>query len=69
METQVKLKECNDRYLQLGKDLRISKDHVSYINTFRSDVQNRFFNLLDQSIILKETMERVKRKILFLMLN
>ena len=57
METQNKLKESNDKCLQLEKDLKISKDHVSYIN-----VQNRFFNLLDQNVILKETMERVKRE-------
>ena len=44
------------------KDLNISKDHGSYLNTFRSDVQNRFFNLLDQIIILKETLERVKKE-------
>ena len=44
------------------KDLKISKDHISYINTFRSDVQKRFFSLLDQNIILEETMERVKRE-------
>ena len=62
METQDKLKESNDKCLQLKKDLKISKDHVSYLNTFRSDVQNRFFNLLDQNINLKETIERVKKK-------
>ena len=68
VETQVKLEKYNDKCLQLEKDLKISKDHISYINTFRSDVQNRFFILLDQNTILKENMERVK-KILFLMLN
>ena len=57
METQGKIKESNDKCLQLEKDLKTSKDHVSYINTFRTDVQNRFFNLLDQNVILKETME------------
>ena len=35
---------------------------ISYINTFRTDVQNRFFNLLDQNTILKETIERVKKE-------
>ena len=62
MEAQAKLKESNDKCLQLEKDLKISKDHVSYLNTFRSDVENIFFNLLDQNIILKETMERVKKE-------
>ena len=56
------MKECNDKCLQLEKDIKISKDHVSYINTFRYDVQNRFFNLFDQNIILKETMEIVKKE-------
>ena len=62
MEAQDKLKESNDKCLQLEKDLKISKDHVSYINVFRSDVQNKFFNLLDQNVILKKTMERVKKE-------
>ena len=62
METQDKLEESNDKCLQIRKDLKISKDHVFYLNTFRSDVQNRFFNLLDQNIILKETLERVKKE-------
>ena len=62
METQDKLEESNDKCLQIEKDLKNSKDHVSYLNTFRSDVQNRFFNLLYQNIILKETIERVKKK-------
>ena len=44
METQDKLEESNDKCLLIGKDLKISKDHISYLNTFRSDVQNRFFN-------------------------
>ena len=61
METQDKLKESNDKCFQLEKDLKISKDHVSYSNTFRSDVQNRFFNFLNQNIILKVTMDRVKK--------
>ena len=56
------MKECNDKCLKYEEDLKISKDHISYINTFRSDVQNRFFSLLDQNIILKETMERVKKE-------
>ena len=38
METQDKLKICNDKCLQLEKNLKISKEHISYINTFRSDV-------------------------------
>ena len=54
MEAQAKLKESNDKCLQLEKDLKISKDHVSYTNAFRSDVQNKFFNLLDQNVILKK---------------
>ena len=42
METQDKLEESNDKCLQIEKDLKISKDHVSYLNTFGSDIQNRF---------------------------
>ena len=61
-ETQIKLENGNDKCLQLEKELKVSKDHVSYINTFRSDVQNRFFGLLDQNIILKENMERIKKE-------
>ena len=62
METQDKLDKCNVKRLQIEKDLKISKDHVSYLNTFRSHVQNRFFNFLDQNIVLKETLERVKKE-------
>ena len=62
METQEKLKENSVKCLQIEKDLKISKDHVSYLNTFRSDVQNKFFNLLDQNITLKETFKRVKQE-------
>ena len=32
IETQVKLEKCNDKCLKLEKDLKISKDHISYIN-------------------------------------
>ena len=46
----------------MEKELKISKDLISYINTFRSDVQNRFFSLLDQNTILKENMERIKKE-------
>ena len=61
-ETQVKFENCNDKCLKLEQELKVSKDHVSYINTFRHDVQNRFFGLLDQNIILKENMERLKKE-------
>ena len=61
METQDKLEENSVKCLQIEKDLKISKDHVSYLNYFRSDIQNKFFNLLDQNITLKETLERVKQ--------
>ena len=33
-ETQDKLNICNVERLQIIKDLKISKDHVSYLNTF-----------------------------------
>ena len=62
METQEKLEENNVKYLQIEKDLKISKDHVPYLNSFRSNVQNRFFNLLDQNISLKKTLEMVKQE-------
>ena len=62
METQEKLDENAVKCLQIEKDLKTSKDHVFYLNSFRSDVQNKFFDLLDQNIILKETLERVKQE-------
>ena len=55
LETQEKLDEQNAKCLQIEKDLDTSKDHVSYLNSFRFDVQSRFFDLLEQNIILKET--------------
>ena len=62
MKTQEKLEEKRVKCLQIEKDLKICKDHVSYLNSLRSDVQNRFFNLLDQNIILKKTLKRVKQE-------
>ncbi|XP_057520924.1 uncharacterized protein LOC130801160 [Amaranthus tricolor] len=60
LETQEKLDEQNTKCLQIEKDLNSSKDHVSYLNSFKIDVQSRIFNLLDQNIILKETLEKMK---------
>ena len=62
METQDKLDEHSFKYLQIERDFKISKDHVSYLNSFRSDIQSKFFNLLDQNITLKKTLERVKQE-------
>ena len=66
METQEKLDEKGVKCLQIEKDLKTSKDHVFYLNSFRSDVQNTFFDLLDQNIILKEKFERVKQEYIIL---
>ena len=55
--------------LQIEKDLKTNKDHVFYLNSFRSDVQNRFFDLLDQNIIWKETFERVKQEYIVLIVE
>ena len=63
METQEKLDEQGVKCLQIEKDLKTSKDHVFYLNSFRSDVQNRLFDPLDQNIILKETLEKRKTRI------
>ena len=49
METQEKLEENNVKCLQIEKDLKFSKDHVSYLIFFIFDAQNKFFNLLDQN--------------------
>ena len=66
LETQEKLDEQNVKCLQIEKDLNTSKDHVSYQNSFRLDVQSRFFDLLDQNIILKEILEKVKHEYIIL---
>ena len=66
LETQEKLDEQNTKNLQIKEDLNSSKDHVSYLNSFRIDVQIRFFNLLDQNIILKETFESMKQEFIIL---
>ena len=47
---------------QIEKDLKISKDHVSYLNSFRSNVQNKFLDLLDQNITLQKTLEMEKEE-------
>ena len=54
LETQEKLDEKTAKCLQIEKDLNLSEDHISYLNSFRIDVQSRFFDLLDKNIILKE---------------
>ena len=38
METQEQLEEISVKCFQIEKDLKISKDHVSYLNSSRSDV-------------------------------
>ena len=30
-ETQIKLENCNDKCIQLEKELKVSKDHISYL--------------------------------------
>ena len=47
VEIQEKLEENNTMYLQIEKDLKISKDHFFFVNSFRFDVQNKLFNFLD----------------------
>ena len=62
LETQEKLEEKTAKCLQIEKDLKLSKDHISYLNTFRIDVQSRFFDLLDKNVILKEQLEKIKQE-------
>ena len=66
LETHEKLEKQNTKCLQIEKDLNSNKDHISYLNSFRVDVQNRFFNLLDQNVVLKETIEKLKQEFIFL---
>ena len=54
LETQNNLEKRTATRLQIEKDLKASNDVVSYLNSFRSDVQTRFFDLLDQNVMLKE---------------
>ncbi|XP_021723961.1 uncharacterized protein LOC110691350 [Chenopodium quinoa] len=57
------LDEYKEICLKLGqneKALEIYKDHMKYLNSSRTDVQGRFFDLLDRNTMLKETLERVK---------
>ena len=42
------------------KALKFSKDHINYLNNTRSDVQERFFELLDTNAKLKDSFEKVK---------
>ena len=60
LETQDKLYKRTATCHQIEKDLENCKDHVSYRNFFSSEMQNRFFDLLDQNVMLKETLEKVK---------
>ena len=63
---QNKLEKKNAECLQIEKDLNSCKNHVSYLNSFRNDVQSKFFDLLDQNILLKETLEKVKQEYIIL---
>ncbi|XP_021768489.1 coiled-coil domain-containing protein 186-like [Chenopodium quinoa] len=59
------LDEYKEICLKLGqneKALEIYKDHMKYLNSSRTDVQGRFFDLLDRNSMLKETLERVKNE-------
>ncbi|XP_021756126.1 coiled-coil domain-containing protein 186-like [Chenopodium quinoa] len=59
------LDEYKEICLKLGqneKALEIYKDHMKYLNSSRTDVQGRFFDLLDRNTMLKETLERVKNE-------
>ncbi|XP_021759476.1 uncharacterized protein LOC110724344 [Chenopodium quinoa] len=47
---------------QSDRALKISKDHITYLNSTRSDVQSRFFDLLDQNTVLKESLKRTKHE-------
>ena len=62
MQTQDILNEKTATCLQIEKDLKTSKDHVSYLNSVRSDVQDSFFILLDDNVMLKEALEKVKEE-------
>ena len=66
METQNKLEKRNIECLQIEEDLNSCKDHVSYLNSFRYDVQSRFFDLLDQNIMLKEILKKIKQEYIIL---
>ncbi|XP_021748102.1 coiled-coil domain-containing protein 186-like [Chenopodium quinoa] len=59
------LNEYKEICLKLGqneKALEIYKDHMKYLNSSRTDVQGRCFDLLDRNSMLKETLERVKNE-------
>ncbi|XP_021731313.1 coiled-coil domain-containing protein 186-like [Chenopodium quinoa] len=59
------LDEYKEMCLKLGqneKALEIYKDHMKYLNSSRTDVQGRFFDLLDKNTMLKDSLERVKNE-------
>src|SRR5688572_9926303 len=62
LQTQNNLEKQTAICLQIEKDLKTSKDQISYLNSFRSDVQTRFFDLLDKNVMLKEAIEKVKQE-------
>ena len=67
LEIQEKLDVQNTKNLQIKEDLNSSKDHVSYLNSFRIDVRRRIFNLIDQNTMLRETLDNMKQ--VFIILN
>ena len=47
---------------QSEKALKAYKDHCFWIENHRTDVQNRFFELFDKNLLLKELVEKLKQE-------
>ena len=62
LETLDEFKELSISKEQCDKALTIYKDHISYLNNIRSEVQEKFFELLDRNIMLTNSFERAKNE-------
>ena len=66
IETLDEYKEICDHVSKLENALKTSKEHGNWLRTNRIDIENRFFNLLDENTKLKEAWEKVKDENIFL---
>ena len=66
IETLDEYREICDHVSKLENALKTSKEHGNWLRTNRIDIENRFFNLLDENTKLKEAWEKVKDENIFL---
>ena len=62
LETLDDYKKLSILKAQSDRALELSKDHINYLNNIRSDVQGRFFELLDRNTSINESFEKIRNE-------